>query len=439
MKSNVNRQTSEKQSELESRHVAAELLCLVINEQLPLDVCMSRSQSYQGLTHQDKAFGLRLMQQYLRHYGQSEHTIAALLHKPLHEQLTYVHVQIGLAMVQIQSMNIPPYAAVNTAVELTKRVSESHAGVVNAILNKWIKEHQSRWLAEPIANIPVWLQERWGSMYGIETITHIAQILTQEPSLDLTFKQQETKQQWVQQHPDIQAMCVGDTLRLKQAGQVSELDGFKEGHWWIQDVAASLPVYLMGDIAGENVLDMCAAPGGKTMQLAARGAKVMALDSSKKRLQIVQENLARTQSTNVELIAIDALKYTPDTPPDVILLDAPCSATGTMRRNPDILLIRSAKNLFEQLEKQKKLLAHAAEILPPGGILVYAVCSLEPEEGEMQIEHLLKSRTDICVDIKKTSLPLEVGVGSLGLRTLPNMQQPLGGMDGFFMTRLRKI
>jgi 16S rRNA (cytosine967-C5)-methyltransferase len=438
MKSNVNRQSSIN-PDLEARHVAAEILCTLLTENMPLDVCMSRSGAYADLSDQNRAFCLRLMQCYLKHYGQIAQEIDTLLRSPIPNKFRYVQLQIGLAMAQIAEMDIPPYAAVNSAVELAKLFSEPHAGLTNAVLNKWIKEKKASLSSPLLTNIPAWIQERWGGILGTDTVADIAEVLVEEAPLDITFKSKTLKSDWLVQHGGSNASTIGESVRLTSAGRVSELAGYKAGEWWVQDVAASLPVLLMGEVKDRTVLDMCAAPGGKTMQLASRGAKVIALDSSKKRLELLSSNMQRTGLLDAELICADALKYTLNTSIDAILLDAPCSATGTLRRNPDILLLRNKKNLFEQLEKQRKLLARAAEIIPVGGILVYAVCSLEPEEGEMQIEHLLNTRQDIIVDLENIMLPFELHTSKLGMRTLPSMYNTQGGMDGFFMTKLRKI
>lgn len=438
MKSNTNRKTPVP-VELEARHVAGELLSELLHKHTPLDVCMARSHAYSQLSDQNKAFGLRLMQHYLRHYGLIEQAIGTLLHKPLPKVLTYIHVQIGLAMVQIARMEIPPYAAVNSAVELTKRASPPHAGVVNAVLNKWLKEQHATLPENILAVIPAWLKARWMDIYGEAHVRGIAQAMLKEPPLDISFKSSILRDDWLAAHADIPAAVIADSLRLySYPGRVSDLDGYQEGHWWVQDVAASLPVLLMGKIRGKTVLDMCAAPGGKTMQLAACGANVIAVESNKKRADILKENLARTHYAPVNVQIADALKYRPETPPQAILLDAPCSATGTLRRNPDVLLHRNLSNILEQTEKQRELLVRAVDMLPQGGILVYAVCSLEPEEGEKQIEHLLNSRSDIIVGLDEITLKLPLLRVGFGLRTLPDMLEEQGGMDGFFMTRLVK-
>lgn len=437
MKSNANTHTLSDPN-LSARHIAGLILAELITTQTPLDVCLSRSNVYHALSNQDKAFSLRLMQYYLRHYGQISGDIAPMLHKPLPAALTYINAQMGMAMIQMQTMDIPPYAAVNSAVELTKRYSAPHAGMVNAVLNKWIKQQNAVFQTPFLHNLPVWLRDRWEAFYGKEAVEKTARILTHEPPLDITFSSMQARHAWLAAYTEQGALQIGESIRLQYPGRVSDLPHYHEGSWWVQDVAASLPVCLFGDVSGKVILDMCAAPGGKTMQLASRGAKVIALDSSKKRLEVVRENLQRTHMQQVELHCMDALKFKPDIAPDGILLDAPCSATGTMRRNPDVLLHRNEKNILEQTEKQWKLLNHAADILPHGGILVYAVCSLEPEEGEQQIERLLKTRSDIIVDVDNTLLPIPVLSCASGLRTLPHMQHEHGGMDGFFMTRLKK-
>lgn len=228
----------------------------------------------------------------------------------------------------------------------------------------------------------------------------------------------------------------GGSVRLREYGQVSRMDGFAEGDWWVQDMSAALPVQLLQLNDGEKALDLCAAPGGKTMQMAALGADVTALDLSEKRMQRVQENLTRT-GLKANLVTGDALEHQGQY--DAILLDAPCSATGTMRRHPDLARAKDGSDFPGLFELQERMIDHALTLLAPGGRLVFCTCSLLPDEGEIQIEDALKRHNDLeVVDIDLPDLPAEWRSKEGGLRLRPDYLAGQGGMDGFYMAILRK-
>jgi len=230
-------------------------------------------------------------------------------------------------------------------------------------------------------------------------------------------------------------------VRLPIGTTVPDLPGFTEGTWWVQDRAAALPARLLGPVAGKNVLDLCAAPGGKTAQLAAAGAKVTAVDRSAKRLETLTQNLERL-NLSAEVLAADALTWAPDAPFDAILLDAPCSATGTIRRHPDLPYLKGPGDVTKLAALQEKLLARAADWLAPGGLLVFATCSLQPEEGPERVRAFLSERGDYAcepIDPGESGLSPEMISPEGWLRTLPSMAAQHGGMDGFFAARLRRI
>ena len=230
-------------------------------------------------------------------------------------------------------------------------------------------------------------------------------------------------------------------MRLGKIGDVTALEGFDAGEWWAQDIAASLPVQLLGDVSGKRVLDMCAAPGGKTLQLISKGAIVTALDKSEARLERVKENLERTK-LSADIICADALEWAPDGDLyDIVLLDAPCSATGTFRRHPDVLYNRSPKDVANLVRLQDKLLSKSAEFVRPGGTLLYCTCSLMPKEGQFRIDQFLQNLPDFrlipILDVPSLALPQEAfSEGSL--RSLPYYLEDKGGMDGFFIARLER-
>jgi 16S rRNA (cytosine967-C5)-methyltransferase len=231
------------------------------------------------------------------------------------------------------------------------------------------------------------------------------------------------------------------TLRLPAgAGDVRRLPGYDDGAWWVQDAAAALPARLLGDVAGREVLDLCAAPGGKTAQLAAAGARVLAVDRSTDRLQQLVGNLERL-SLAAASVAAEIQEWTPPTAPARILLDAPCTATGTLRRHPDIAHLKRPADVPFMADLQAELLHHAADILAPGGCLVYAVCSLEPEEGVGVVEDLLARRGDLArepVSAAELGVPAAAVTPTGELRTLPHHWAERGGLDGFYAVRLRK-
>jgi 16S rRNA (cytosine967-C5)-methyltransferase len=332
-------------------------------------------------------------------------------------------------------MEVAPHAAIGLAVEQAKasRAVRHLAGLVNAVLRR-VNEHKAAILAEQDAsrlNTPEWLWRRWVQAYGDETAARIATAHLEEPPLDLSAKADAA---------DLAARLSGaalpwGTVRLAVKGRIEDIDGYEEGAWWVQDAAAAMPALLLGDVAGLRVADLCAAPGGKTAQLAARGAHGTAVDISASRLRRLKENLERLH-LEAEIVQANVGDWSPPELFDAVLLDAPCSATGTIRRNPDIPYLKSEADIAALARVQARLLAHALSLLKPGGALVYATCSLEPEEGEAQIEAALASRGDIAlapVRADALGLPPDAITPAGMLRTLPFHG---GGMDGFFAARL---
>ena len=328
------------------------------------------------------------------------------------------------------------HGVVNAMVELvaTHKKLGHLKGLTNAVLRKIAAEGPEAWAALRSPRLPKWLRgplvEAWGSdaIAGTEA-AHFA-----GAPLDLTAKND----------PEALAEAVGGTLlptgtvRVADAGQVTTMPGFAEGDWWVQDAAAALPVKILAPKKGEAVLDLCAAPGGKTMQLAAAGAQVTAVDSSKQRMQRVKENLARVHLP-AKAVVVDARQFEGQF--DAILLDAPCSATGTIRRHPDLPHAKDGSEFGELIELQGELIDHAWSLLNPGGRLVFCTCSLLPDEGEVQVDEALERHGDMTVDASALDLP---GIDPAwissegGLRLRPDYWADLGGMDGFYIACLRK-
>jgi len=388
-----------------------------------------------GLSPRDRALARALASTTIRHLGVIDALIDKMLERPLPDKAFEIRHILRIGIAQILYLKIPSHAAVHDTVELVPLTSK-HRGLVNALLRRTDRQG-AKLLGQlniPRRNTPDWLWSSWEGHYGTEVASQIAEAHLNEASLDFSIKSNPEK--W-QKELEAEALPTG-SLRRKSGGDISELPGFIEGEWWVQDVSAALPALLFGDMAGKTILDACAAPGGKTAQLANAGANVIALDRSKARMVRLEENLARLHLT-ANLQIGDAEKYESDTPLDGILLDAPCSSTGTLRRHPDVAYLKSQQDVDKLVGLQARLLDAASRQLKPGGTLVYSVCSLQPEEGEQQIEALLSRDPSL----KRQSVSAsEVGGASEfiddagDLRCLPFH---MGGMDGFFASRLVKL
>ncbi|MFW2588844.1 RsmB/NOP family class I SAM-dependent RNA methyltransferase [Sagittula sp. SSi028] len=309
------------------------------------------------------------------------------------------------------------------------KATQGAKGLINAVLRKVAAEGPAVWGKLRVPRLPKWLRKPLVDAWGPHVMAEMERAHFNGAPVDLTLK--GTAPEGL----EAQVLPTG-SLRLRDAGQVSALPGFKDGAWWVQDAAAALPAKLMGDVSGLSVLDMCAAPGGKTLQLAAAGAEVTALDLSEARLQRVQENLDRC-GLRAKLVAGDALEHRGSY--DAILLDAPCSATGTIRRHPDLPHAHQGEKIAELIGLQSWMLDHALSLLKPGGRLVFATCSLIPDEGECQIEEALERHPDLKVirpeaDWIEDRWRSEEG----GLRLRPDFWPQHGGMDGFYMAVLTK-
>lgn len=326
-------------------------------------------------------------------------------------------------------LGAPPHGVVNAAVALAHsggRRTEGYAGLVNAVLRK-VSEDTARWSTLPPPALPGWLRGRLMSAWGKVAVQRMEEAQLAGAPLDLTAKGDAAA---------LAAELGGELLptgsvRLPAGAQVTDLPGYAEGRWWVQDAAAALPARLLAARPGEQVLDLCAAPGGKTLQLAATGAAVTALDISETRLARLRENLTRC-GLSAQVVVADALTWAPDAPLDAILLDAPCSATGTIRRHPDLPFVKDAAGIKELFPLQAALIDRALGWLKPGGRLVYATCSLLPEEGERQIEAALTRQPLRIAPVELPGIAPE-WVGPTGLRLRPDYWPDHGGMDGFFI------
>ncbi|MFP4314039.1 MAG: RsmB/NOP family class I SAM-dependent RNA methyltransferase [Alphaproteobacteria bacterium] len=429
---------------LSTREAAFDALDKVLIQKQPLDSVLDKLQSFLSLPARDKAFSRMIMGTTLRRLGQIDDIIAkseerpgAISHNPSLQNI----LRIGIA--QILFMNVPDHAAVDTAVRLAERKNMSRQkGFVNGILRNVTRkgaEYLSR--QDPARlNTPEWLLKLWIEDFGLKTAAEISTANMVEAPLDITVKDQSTLNYWAS---TLQASSFPTgSLRKPAGGNVSTLSGFDDGMWWVQDASAAIPATLFGDIAGKTVIDLCAAPGGKTAQLAARGANAIAIDRSAQRMKRLQSNLERLRlSDQVEAFAADAAQWIPKTAPEFILLDAPCSATGTIRRHPDVMHLKTPRDIQSLIEVQKRILHHAFDILAPGGILIYCTCSLQKAEGEHQINRFIEQNPQA---IRLAIAPKEIGdlnepITEHGdIRILPFMQAASGGMDGFYIARIKK-
>ncbi|NDH62843.1 MAG: methyltransferase domain-containing protein [Alphaproteobacteria bacterium] len=422
---------------LASRQAALEILVSCLDKGQPLDEALARHAGFAGLDPRDRAFVRLLLATTLRRLGEIDTVLAALVAKPLEGPNAAGRQVLRLGAAQLLFLGTAPHAAVDTSVRLIEDAHLPHLkGLANAVLRRISREGLAILGDRNPArlNTPQWLWQSWAEAYGEDTAHAIAAAHLIEAPLDLTPR--SNTEFWAGQL-EAEVLPTG-TLRRTGGGHIAELPGFAEGAWWVQDAAATLPVRLMGDIAGKRVADLCAAPGGKTMQLCAAGAQVTAIDISARRMVRVGENLARA-GLAAELVTADASKWTAGEKFDAILLDAPCTGTGTLRRHPDIAWLKDEEDVGRLTLAQDRLLLHAVEQLKPGGTLVYAVCSLQEDEGPARIDALLGREPRLRrVPVQPAELPgLEIAIAKEGdVRTLPSMWPERGGLDGFYIARL---
>ena len=410
-----------------ARRSAIYLLDQVLGEGKLLSECLAAG-ALDRLDPEDRARAQRLAIETLRGLERADRLLENHLRKT--PDLT-VRNALRLGTVEL-CQGAAAHGVVNSMVEIVGR-SRKHGrlkGLVNAVLRKVADEGPEAWPRMRVPRLPEWLRGPLIEAWGKEAVEGMERAHFAGAPLDLTLKPGVTG-------PDGDVLPTG-SIRLHEAGQVSALPGFSEGDWWVQDAAAALPAKVLAPKPGERVLDHCAAPGGKTMQLAAAGARVTALDISEARMARLRENLKRT-GLSAELIVGDALEH--EGQYDAILLDAPCSATGTIRRHPDLPHAKDGSEFGGLIELQSLMLAHAWGLLEPGGRLVFCTCSLLPDEGEVQVEGALDFFADMSVDRAALDLPgVEPGwiTEEGGLRLRPDYWPERGGMDGFYIACLRK-
>ena len=405
---------------LGARRAALNMLDAVLRRGQTLDSAAQGTK----LPPQDAALAVAIAGETLRRLPDLDALIDSATRQPLPDD-SKARMVLRLALAQKAGLGTPDHALVATALPL---VAGGPRRLVHGVLGTLLR----RGLSLPDApTLPPEVQERWREAWGEEVVLAARGAIGHRPPLDLSFASDE----------QAQAYPLGTSLalrhrRIEDAGNVTELPGFGSGAWWVQDLAASIPARLMPAEPG-NVVDLCAAPGGKTMQLAAAGHRVTALDRSKSRLARLADNLART-GLGVELEVADALEWEAPRKFDAILLDAPCSATGTFRRHPEVLYRARPPVIADSAALQARLLDRAPAMLKPGGMLVYSVCSLERQEGEETVAAFLERNPAFRLEPPQPSeLPAGVTPSTEGwVRVLPGMLESAGGLDGFFAARL---
>lgn len=428
-----------------TRKVAAEILLAVLDRKRTLDDLIDPVIGHADLGRldgRDRALVHNLVATVLRRFGSLRAVLREFLKDGFPKDTRRVEIALLLGAAQILFLNVPDHAAVDLAVGLAKddARAKKYTGLVNAVLRRLAREGRGELARLDIAlDTPAWMFGKWAATYGEKETRAFLTMHREPPPLDITVKSDAAG--WAEKLGG--TLLPTGSIRLGGHGPLTELPGFTEGDWWVQDAAAAIPARLFGDIAGKSVLDMCAAPGGKTCQLASAGAQITAIDRSARRLERVSQNLAR-MGLVADLVCADALLWEGG-PFDAILLDAPCTASGTIRRHPDVPWQKMPKDILALANLQVKLLDKAARLLKPGGTLVFCTCSLEAEEGEEQIKAFLArtpgfSRQPIrAADI---GLP-EACINAEGeMRTLPHhLPGPTpaqSGLDGFFAARLIK-
>ncbi|WKL21662.1 RsmB/NOP family class I SAM-dependent RNA methyltransferase [Agrobacterium tumefaciens] len=425
---------------LAARVAATRILAAVLEKKTSLDGMLDSENGnpvYRALSVADRALVRAIVNSALRHLPRVEAALSMLLDGPLPQGARSLHHVLVVGAAQMLYLDVPDHSAVDLAVEQAHRDPRNRRFVklVNAVLRRLGREKAD--IEQAIAQVPVlpdWFYARLVSAYGDKTAERISEAQLTPSSIDLTVKAD----------PALWAEKLGGTLmpngsvRLGEfEGQIPSLEGFAEGAWWVQDLAASMPVRLMGDVSGKRVADLCAAPGGKTAQLALAGAKVTALDQSGNRLRRLRENLDRL-GLHAETVEVNMMKYQPEQLFDAVLLDAPCSSTGTLRKHPDVCWTKDENDIAKLATLQGQMLRHALTLVDSGGIVVFSNCSLDPSEGEAMIAQVLAENPGIeRVAVRKEDWPsMEAAITAEGdLRTTPDM---FGGVDGFFSSVLRK-
>lgn len=431
---------------LEARATAAKLLSAVIDKKISLDGMLDPvhgNPSYKALSDADRALARAMLITTLRHLPRLEAAVSSLIDTPLPEGARALHHVLMIAAAQILHLDVPSHSAVDLAVEQANRDPRNRrfAKLVNAVLRRLVREKDEIIAATAsVSPVPKWYRERLTAAYGADAAMQIAEAQLVPPSIDLTVK--SDAEGWAEKLGG-KVLPTGSIRLGAFQGAVSGLEGFEAGEWWVQDAAAAIPAKLFGDLKGKRIADLCAAPGGKTAQLIAAGAKVTAVEQSSNRLARLKENLGRL-GLEAELVGGDLFEYRPEELLDGVLLDAPCSSTGTTRRHPDVLWTKGVEDIGKLAVLQERMLRHALTLVKPGGIVVFSNCSIDPKEGETLVARVLADMPDVSRrPVSASDWPgLEEAVSADGdFRTTPAMMPGddtyPGGIDGFYAAVLQ--
>ena len=422
-----------------ARGPALRALSDVLRKRRPLDAAMADALAAQELSARDAGFANAIVHETLRRFGQLDALVHHFVPKspPPHKAGPTLEILL-VGACELVFLDVAAHAAVDGANRLAAADAKAvhFKPLINAALRRIAREGKDIVAAQDAArlNTPDWLWTRWMETYGEETTRAIAEAQLIPPPLDIVGAGTELRALPANQ------ILPGDVVRLKEAGRVENLPGFAEGKWWVQDFAASLPARLLGNVRGHTVIDLCAAPGGKTAQLASHGANVIAVEREAPRIDLLRGNLERLH-LSADVVQADMRDYRPSQRAPFVLLDAPCSATGTIRRHPDLPWIKSAADINACADAAGELIDTAAEMVADGGLLVFAVCSLEREEGIEQVARFLERRREFAREPLQAEnvLGLSELISADGdLCTLPCHLSGLGGMDGFYAARLRR-
>lgn len=427
---------------LPPRHAALSAVMAVHKSGTALDGGLASHPDWKRMEARDRGFARAIATAAIRRDGALRAALDTLIDRPLPDKALKARMVLLCGAAERLVLDGAAHAAVDGWVSLMANdaSTRNYKNLANAVLRRVASgaAREAFEACDPLDDLPAWLHRRWVAGYGEETARAMAVARSGPPPLDLTCK------------PGVDAAALAEalgaqvlpngTVRRAEIGAVEGLPGFEAGDWWVQDAAAAMPVQLLKPRPGETIADLCAAPGGKTMQIAASGAATLAVEASGKRLKRVEANLQRT-GLAAQLINADAIQWRPDVLLDGVLLDAPCTATGTLRRRPDTAFAKQDGDVGSLARIQDALLDAAAEMVRPGGRIVYCTCSLEADEGEGRIAAILARRSDLHLDpVNPDELPgLEGAITPDGaVRTRPDLWTDRGGLDGFYMARLIK-
>lgn len=434
---------------LDSRRLAIRLIEAVLDRHQPLEAALSdidRGGHLKDMAVRDRAFARLIAATVIRHYGSLGIVVDRFLEKPLPADGRRARLILIACAAQLLDLGTPAHAAISLAVEQCQRDGSAHrfSRLVNAVARRVATEGPAvlASLDRITLDVPSWMLARWTAAYGEETARQIADASLREASVDLSVKSDAAE--WATKLGGV--VLPTGSVRLSAPGRIEDLDGYADGTWWVQDAAAALPARILGPVAEKEIADLCAAPGGKTMELAAAGARVTAIDQSASRMRRLETNLARTGLRDaVEVVVADVETWAPGRTFDAVLLDAPCTATGTIRRHPDILHAKTVEDIARLSAQQARLLNAAAALVKPGGLLVFCTCSLEPEEAADQVPAFLAANPKFRrLPIKAREIGAEAGwiTADGDLRTLPHhlasVPGAAPGLDGFYVARFKR-